>query len=202
MSVRGKILVSVAIGIAAVLSSAMARAEDGRPSRQAMQAMGLGSLVVMSDDDAMGVRGMGFMGGGTKSVVRVSGSSFATFNGPNGDGSHSENSYFAEGKHDAKGSNFSFAGVADIWIGGSKKDGKHGGGDYGGMKPGGGDGWMPKGGDTRWVGKGNMPGYPNGGGMNGSGYPGGNGHSGGGYPNIKIHATVFFAGGSSSAWAQ
>jgi hypothetical protein len=191
--------VLVAIGLAATLAGSAARAEGGRPSRQALQAMGLGSLVVMSDDEAMGVRGMGFMGGGNKGVqsyVRVTGSSFATYNGPNSDGSHSENSYFAEGKHDAKGTNLSYAGVADIWISSGKggkdmgpkdKGPKDMGGNYGRMMP-------PKG-DY-----GGMPG--------GNGYPGGdmNGHPGGGMPgggyNVKIHATIFFAGGSSSAWAQ
>ena len=189
--------VVMVVGAAMLLASPAARAEGGRPSRQALEAMGLGSLVVMSDDEAMAVRGQGFMGG-VQSYVRVTGSSFATFNGPNGDGSHSENSYFAEGKHDAKGSNFSFAGVADIWIGGSKK----GGGDYGGMKP----GWKMPGGDTRWVGNGDMtnmpkggPWTPKGGDMNGGGYPG---KPGGSYGNVKIHTTVFFAGGSSSAWAH
>jgi hypothetical protein len=146
-----------------------------------MEAMGLGSLVVMSDNDASKVRGHGYMGGG--SYVRVTGSSFATIDGPDG-GSHSENSYFAEGKHDAKGSNSSFAGVADIWIGGGKgghKGGGHngGGGGYGGGKPRSGGGY--------------------GGGMPGGGHPGGGG--GGGYGNVKIHARVYFSGGSSSAWA-
>lgn len=152
-------------------SASMARADEGRPSRAALEAMGLGSLVVMSDDDASAVRGQGYMGG---SYVRVTGSSFATIEGPDG-GSHSENSYFAEGKHKAKGHNSSYAGVADIWFGG--KGGHKGGdkprsgGNYGGWKPG-------------------SNGYP------GSGYPGG-----GGYGHVKIHARAYFSGGSSSAWA-
>jgi hypothetical protein len=170
MSVRRWIGLGVVIALVAGLAS-VARAEGGRPSRAALEAMGLSSLVVISDEDATSVRGQGYMGG---SYVRVTGSSFATIEGPDG-GSHSENSYFAEGKHDAKGSNSSFAGVADIWIGGHKPGGGDGG--YGGGKPRSGNGY---------------------GGMPGGGHPGG---GGGGYGNVKIHTRVYFSGGSSSAWA-
>jgi hypothetical protein len=145
-------------------------AESGRPSRATLEAMGLGSLVLISDEAATEVRGMGYKGGG--SYVRVTGSSFATIGGPDG-GSHSENSYFAEGKHKAGGSNSSHAGVTDIWIGGGKKDkGGHGGSTM------------------RWGGK-SGDGY---GGKPGGGY-------GGGKPSVKIHTRVYFSGGSSSAWA-
>jgi hypothetical protein len=166
MSVRRWIGLGVVIAIGSVgaMVSQVAHAESGRPSRQALDAMGLGSLVVMSDDEALAVRGEGFRGG---SSVKVFGNSFATINGKNG-GAHSENGYFAEGKHAAKGSNFSFAGVVHIW-----SDHKGKGRDWGHKNPRGGHGWMP-GGD--WGGK-----------------PGG---------DVKIHATVFFAGGSSSAWAH
>ena len=150
MSVRRWIGLGVVMAFVAGFAP-VAHAESGRPSRAALEAMGLGSLVVMSDEDATSVRGQGYMGGG--SYVRVTGSSFATIEGPDG-GSHSENSYFAEGKHKAKGSNSSFAGVADIWIGGGKPGGHGdggyggGGGGYGGGKPrnGGNYGGMPGGG--------------------------------------------------------
>ncbi|MEX2092615.1 MAG: hypothetical protein WD971_08045 [Pirellulales bacterium] len=177
MSVRRWIGFGVVIAIGAMVSQ-LAHAEGGRPSRQALAAMGLGSLVVMSDEEALSVRGEGFHGG---SSVKVFGNSFATIDGPNG-GAHSENGYFAEGKHAAKGSNFSFAGKADIWIGG-KGGHKDKGGDWGRMDNRGGEwgGKNPRGGD--W---GSMPG--------GGGYPGGHG-------NVKIHATIVFAGGHSSAWA-
>lgn len=156
----------IVIGVAALASAACA--ESGRPSRSALEAMGLGSLNVISDDEAMAVRGQGYQGGGgIQSYVRVTGSSFATYDGGGGSGSHSENSYFAEGKHKAAGSNSSYAGVADIWVstGGGHKDK----GGYGGSKP-------PRGGNG------------------GGGY-------GGGQPSVKIHATVFFAGGHSTAHA-
>lgn len=153
--------VMIAVGAAALASTVCA--EHGRPSRQTLEAMGLGSLVVLSDDDAMSVRGHGYKGGG--SFVAVSGNSFATINGGPLGGSHSENAYSAEGKHKASGSNSSYAGVTDIWIG-----------------PGGGH-------------KGKGRGKPNGGGdYGGGGY-------GGGKPTVKIHTTIFFAGGHSSAHA-
>jgi hypothetical protein len=162
--------VMLVVGAAAVASGV--RAESGQPSRQTLQAMGLGSMVVMSDDDAMSVRGHGYKGGG--SSVIVSGNSFATYNGGDQGGSHSENAYSATGKHKASGSNSSYAGGADIWIstGGGKPNGNGGGGH--GPKP-------PK--------------------SNGGGYGGGGGGYGGGKPTVKIHATVFFAGGHSSAHA-
>ena len=159
--------------VAAVLASDV-RADGGRPSRQALAAMGLGSLVVMSDDDAMSVRGQGYMGG---SSVAVSGNSFATINSPFG-GSHSQNAYSADGKHKASGSNSSYAGVAVISTGGGHKgkgrpSSKPNGGGYGGGQPNGG--------------------HP------GGGHPGGG--YGGGKPTVKIQAIVFFAGGHSSAHA-
>jgi hypothetical protein len=172
--------VVLAIGVLAALASPAAHAESGRPSRQMMEAMGLGSLVVISDDEAMAVRGHGYKGG---SHVVVSGNSFATVNGGPLGGAHSENAYSADGKHKASGSNSSYAGVADIWIStGGHKDKGNGGskprGDYGGMPGGGMNGGHP-----------------------GGGYGGGGGGYGGGGPTVKIHAVVFFAGGSSSAHA-
>lgn len=172
MSVRWIELCVVLSLVAA--SAAAARAESGRPSRATLQAMGLGSLNVISDEAATAVRGHGYQGGG--SYVRVTGSSFATIEGPDG-GSHSENSYFAEGKHKAKGTNSSYAGVTDIWSGGSKPGGGKGGSGYGGSKPRSGGGY-------------------------GSSKPGGGyGGGGGGYGNVKVHTRVYFSGGSSSAWA-
>lgn len=129
--------------VVAALTVSDVRAENGRPSRQTLQAMGLGSLVEMSDDDAMGVRGQGYQGG---SSVAVSGNSFATINGGPLGGAHSENAYSADGTHMASGSNSSYAGVAVIGTGGGHKDkgrpggmpngGEYGGGGgYGGGKP-------------------------------------------------------------------
>ena len=44
---------------------AAARAADGAPSTTTLTAMGLDGMVVMSDDQAMSVRGMGYSGGGS-----------------------------------------------------------------------------------------------------------------------------------------
>lgn len=159
MRLRNGSVLGVVIALCAMLSQS-AQAESGRPSRQTLAQMGLGSLVVMSDNDALAVRGQGYKHG---SYVRVSGSSWATIGNPSA-GSHSEDSYFADGKHVAKGSSSSYAGVAHIWIGG-KPGGHQDGGGYGGQ---------PRSGDY-----------------------GGGGH---GVP-VKIHATVYFSGGHSSAWA-
>jgi len=199
MRLRSASVLVVAIALCAMLSQA-AQAENGRPSRQVLQQMGCGSLVVMSDEEALAIRGEGFKGG--HSYVRVSGSSWATIGTPDA-GAHSENSYFAEGKHDAKGSNSSHAGVVDLWIDGQRKDGHKGGpkdmgGNWGGMDTGG-----------QWVGMDSTGPWtkmqPNGGDYGGDygGKPRG-GKPGGGYGggNVKIHATIYFSGGHSSAWAN
>lgn len=157
----------VVVALGALMSQA-AQAEGGRPSRQTLEQMGLGSLVVMSDGEAQAIRGQGFLGGSHVSVV---GNSFATISGPDG-GAHSENAYAAEGKHDAKGSNFSFAGVKHTWSGPMDN------GDWGNPAP------------TSKYNRKPRCGYP------GGGYPG----NGGGWPK-SVHSTVFFAGGHSSAWA-
>ena len=143
----------LAIAIAAMVCQA-ARAEVGRPSRQALEQMGLGSMVVISDEEALAVRGHGFYGGG--SLVHVTGNSFATID-KSPSGSHSENAYDADGKHFAKGENFSFAGVVHISSShkGDKKRGDHHGnnnmgGQWGGNHGGqwGGDMGGPWGGDS------------------------------------------------------
>jgi hypothetical protein len=177
MRLRSATVLGLAIALCAMLSQAT-QAENGRPSRQMLEQMGCGSLVVMSDEAALAVRGEGFKGGG--SYVRVSGSSWATIGTPDA-GAHSENAYFAEGKHDAKGSNSSYAGVVDIWSD-SKGGGKDKGGNWGGMDTAGPRSSMKsRGGDY------------------GGGKPSGGGYGGG---NVKIHATIFFSGGHSSAWAN
>jgi hypothetical protein len=107
-----------------------AMANDGRPSRDTLADMGLSGMVVMSDDDAMAVRGMGFKGG---SSVRVWGNSFATIN-TKGGSAHSENGYALEGKHFAAGGNLSFAGAVFTNSGG--KGGHDSKPTWGGMKGG------------------------------------------------------------------
>jgi hypothetical protein len=110
------------LSMAAVLVclAGSARADEGISART-LSEMGLSGLTVVSDHDALAVRGMGFQGGmhskgcskcgarGTKSPYsRATGMSFATINVQDG-GSHSENSYFAEGPYAASGENYSEA---------------------------------------------------------------------------------------------
>jgi hypothetical protein len=116
-------LMGLALTVVAALGNS-AIAEDNRPSQATLNQMGLGGLVVMSDADAMDVRGMGYRPSRTRSKsskwgnsskkshssVQVVGNSFATINGKKG-GAHSENSYAVQGTHFAAGGNGSAAGV-------------------------------------------------------------------------------------------
>jgi hypothetical protein len=101
----------------------LAHGQDGRPSKSVLQQMGLGGMSVMSDDDALAVRGLGFSPGmGSGSSALASGNSFATINTPFGS-AHSENAYSSSGKHVAGGDNFSFAGFSATNSMGGKDDG-------------------------------------------------------------------------------
>jgi hypothetical protein len=181
MKVRNLRWLGLAVAVVAVLNQT-AWAEGNRPSDNTLSAMGLGGLAVMSDDEAMNVRGLGYQGNGGSSAA-VFGNSFATFTTPFGT-AHSENGYAAEGKKFAKGNNFSEAGV-ELRVTQSKNGRKHGG--MGGGKPGGGyGGGMNNGG---WRGK-------PGGGMGGH-------HGGGHKPGRTTSISVrVFAGGFSSAFAH
>ena len=114
-----KYILSLAAALVCLAGSA--RAEEGI-SASTLSEMGLTGLTVVSDQDALAVRGMGFSGGhyskGCKSCgargkkapySRVSGNSFATIGVEDG-GAHSENAYFAEGPYGASGDNYSEAG--------------------------------------------------------------------------------------------
>ena len=145
----------------------------------------------MSDDDAMAVRGQGYKGGG--SHVSVSGNSFATVNGGPLAAPIRKMLTRRTASTKRRARTLSYAGVADIWVGtgGGHKDKGKGGG-----KPGGGCRRRLR----RDAGGGMNGGHPGGNG-GGGGYGGGGGGYGGGKPTVKIHATVFFAGGSSSGYA-
>jgi hypothetical protein len=111
----------LSLAAALVCFAGSARADQGI-SAETLSAMGLSNLTVISDSDALAVRGHGFRGGhmskgcskcGPRGKVspysRATGSSFATIEVKDG-GSHSENSYFAEGPYGASGENYSEAG--------------------------------------------------------------------------------------------
>lgn len=110
------------LAVAMLMSVAVsAQAEDGIAA-STLADMGLGGLSVMSDSQALAVRGKGYCGGnysgcktcgprGKKSPWSSAfGNSFATYQDKNGNGSHSENGYTAEGPYAASGENFSEAG--------------------------------------------------------------------------------------------
>jgi hypothetical protein len=203
----------LAVMLAAVVNQA-ACAEGGRPSHETLREMGLGGLTIMSDAEAIAIRGHGFRGGngmnGTHrgSFVAVAGNSFATFDTPFGT-SHSENQYAAEGEHKAFGKNHSEAGLAiKIGVGRNGREIENGSGPsghHGGRK---GRIWRPGKNHKlpRNGGHGGMNGGGHGGNGNGHGGMNGNGHGGmNGRPGGGLHVVIkvkLFAGGSSFAAAH
>jgi hypothetical protein len=177
------------LGVLVVAGQARVVAQERAPSKAALAEMGLSGLSVISDDDAMDIRGEGFMGGG--SGASASGSSWANVSTPFGSAG-TTNQYDASGKHSASGDNLSFAGFS-ITTSGGKDDGTHGkqpkGGDggqggnggYGGM---GGDNGSKshgnKGGDGGYGGSGGSKGGKDHGSKDGdNGYGGSDGNKGG-----------------------
>jgi len=112
--------------VAALVCVASAQAEG--ISNKTLGAMGLGGLKVMSDSDALAVRGKGFDGGcdscnRTEPSTRAIGNSFATMvlaGCPDcvliGGGSHSQNAYTAAGPYYSAGTNFSEAGAVHTQV--------------------------------------------------------------------------------------
>jgi len=80
------------------------RARRSAVGRARYKQMGLSGMAIMSDNESMDVRGMGYGSGPSGySSAKASGNSFATINlGPLG-GAHSENSYSSSGKNVAGG---------------------------------------------------------------------------------------------------
>jgi hypothetical protein len=106
MSARQVSVLAVAVVCVALVSRSV-QADDGVPSRAVLQEMGLGSMSVMADNDAVSIRGMGYRGG---SYVSVSGRSYARINlGPIHAGDSDQ--YNAHGKHEASGKSFSATGI-------------------------------------------------------------------------------------------
>jgi len=120
-----------ALALVVALSSS-ALADNGLVSQSALQEMGLAGIEVMSDQDAMAIRGLGYDGGYDMPTVDghekpwslAFGVSYATVGGEGGHGSngHSSNGhgggasagtldgFVAEGKFMASGEHFSEAG--------------------------------------------------------------------------------------------
>jgi hypothetical protein len=123
-STMSKAILSTLAATLLCAAASTANAADGISS-STLAEMGLSGLAVMSDSEALAVRGKGFVGCGLcghRSSVEPSsvafGNSFATISlgdacpecGPEGT-SHSENGYAAEGPFAASGENFSEAGA-------------------------------------------------------------------------------------------
>jgi hypothetical protein len=213
------------VGVLVIAGEARVYAQERAPSKAALSEMGLSGLTVMSDDDAMNVRGEGFKSDG--SSASAWGSSFAFVSTPFG-AAASTNGYNAHGKHSANGDNLSFAGavvsistskdhdkppmngggyggMGDKGNKGSKGSsgmGSYGGGNKGGSGMGGNGGYG--GGNKGGNGKGGNGGYgggnKGGNGMGGNGGYGGGGNKGG--SKTTTISVVVFAGGSSHAHAH
>ncbi len=111
-----KYILSMVATLVCVAGSARA---DEAISASTLNEMGLSNITIMSDTDALAVRGLGFSGGYNSKMgsrakkspwSRAFGNSFATLEGKEGAAS-TENGYFAEGPYAASGDNFSEAGA-------------------------------------------------------------------------------------------
>lgn len=115
-----KKLVSASLALAMMLVlSAGASAENGAINNSTLQAMGLSGMQVMSDTDAMTVRGQGY--GGYKSFAVAFGGSYAAVGGDASAGT--VNGFLAFGNYKASGEQGSEAGktyksVKKVYIGG------------------------------------------------------------------------------------
>jgi hypothetical protein len=166
------------LAIALLATVNMNASAADRPSQATLDAMGLGGMVVLDDDAALAIRGMGYKSKGGSSA-HVWGSSYASISGHGGSAA-SENGYDAKGKKSAVGGNYSEAGLIIEKSSGGGKKGK------------GGDGWNPpKNGPSRKGSKGGNSWSP----KSSKGGKGGGGHGG----TSSVKSVKVFAGGSSFA---
>ncbi len=107
-----------------VALGSVAQAEQGMPSQATLRAMGLSGMQVMSDYDAMSIRGMGYQKSHSKAIAF--GISYAKVSG-HGAEAGSKDGFFAEGSHFAGGKHGSIAGKIVITKGGKKHRGRDGG---------------------------------------------------------------------------
>lgn len=122
-----KALVTSLIAALVCTGGAVANAADGISSGT-LSEMGLSGLTVMSDSDALSVRGKGYVGGGQSGYCKTCprgkkppwsvafGNSFATIEVEDPATAHSENGYLAEGPYAASGENFSEAAAEQTHI--------------------------------------------------------------------------------------
>lgn len=107
---------ALACALTAVMASVIWAAD--RPNQQVLDDMGLGGMTVLTDGQALAIRGFGY------SPVSASGYGFAQVSFK-GSSAGSFNKYSSSGKHSAWGSNESEAGVI------VSNGGGHGGNSYG-----------------------------------------------------------------------
>jgi hypothetical protein len=110
--------------VAALFCVAGSAKADNGISASTLDKMGLSGLTVVSDNDAMSIRGMGYTGSKTSWMSKsrrdkqpwsaAFGNSFATVHDQEGNVAHSENGYSAEGPYEADGENFSEATLSTI----------------------------------------------------------------------------------------
>jgi hypothetical protein len=125
-----KLFLSTLVAALVCVAVTSAKAANGISS-STLDKMGLSSLSMMTDTEALAVRGKGWVGGGNHSFgckdcgprggapsSKAFGNSFATINLPENcpdcqptGGSHSENGYLAMGPYAASGTNYSEAGA-------------------------------------------------------------------------------------------
>jgi len=107
---------------AALVCAAGSASADQGISSKTLGDMGLSGLTVISDSDALAVRGFGYQGSKKSHKAKMTkrrdskkvwssvyGDSFATVTDKHGNTAHSENGYAAEGPYAASGENFSEA---------------------------------------------------------------------------------------------
>jgi len=130
---------SLSVSLLLIAAASPVQAEQGLPSQSMLSAMGLSGMTVMSDADAMAIRGLGYYGHGNSSATAY-GSSYASIRGY-GANAYSENGYNASSSYRASGSNESYAGII---VKRSPRRGRGGGGHGGGAYGGSGHGRSPK----------------------------------------------------------
>lgn len=118
-----RILTVALVAVSMLALAGVAQAEDGRPSQSTLTAMGLSGMQVMSDSQALEVRGMGYYQPYNKKGVAIAyGKSYAHVSGK-GASAGSKDGFYAEGHHVAGGAHGSHAKIVVV-----KKKGRRGGG--------------------------------------------------------------------------
>ncbi len=130
MLVRSVLSLSVALLLFAGASPACA--EQGLPSQSMLSDLGLSGMAVMSDADAMAIRGFGYQPQYGNRSATAYGGSYASISGYGGK-AYSENGYFSSSRYRASGNNDSYAGIR---VRHSPRRGRgYGGGGHGRSRP-------------------------------------------------------------------